>query len=207
MLSPYYCSDCSIADTVHFSQLLCSPSGILPVPNGNNLWLCKFVQWMLAPFRSRHSSLVPTVQYVFLMSSQEKMIGVAANSVVAFVAHLLSFWNWSIGENPRKFGRRYFSSKHSESTVPATTNSSPPRPTLVHGLHFHLGPKSLLDYFGSFVFFASERPCLSRCLTQLDIFGRVFLHRSVRLICAALRDRQVAGAFLFSANSIPSQPI
>jgi hypothetical protein len=148
-------------------------------PYFKNLFFCQNVLWVSFSNVARKmmcllpSPLIRRVLDVLLVRPKKKMGKIAARRIVAMVAHEHSIGNWSIQLLPSKTMSKSGFPVHPEKPIPSSIFTSRPRPAFIGTTFFHLAPKPNFD--------------------------RLSLHNQI-VGCAALLDRQVAGAFSFSQN-------
>lgn len=90
-------------------------------------------------------TLYRAINHIVRVRSNKKMSRIAARAVVAFVAHLKSFWNWSVCKHPRNT-MGDVSAKCaiavSEPAVSVVGFTSKPWPTIIRATFLNLSPES-----------------------------------------------------------------
>ncbi len=164
--------DCGFNNIKHLTQFFSASTRCLDV---SNIFIIKLVL--------RHSVLIPRVHHIVHLASNKKMLWVYAGWVIAFVADISTFWNWS-----HKMRVRESMSMENAGAVPKTSiatnifRSSPLPASIRKNFIFLLKP-----YFvGQSI--ASSKP------SDWVIFKFLLAPKSVVMIAA-----QIAANRLFSA--------
>lgn len=146
------------------------------------------------------SSLLNRIVKVFLFRSKEQMIRITARRIIAGVTAKFSIRNLSMCLFPSKPRSCHQFSFDTKSSISSPFYISP-IPTFVRKSLFHFGPKSINDEPDVQMFLGSDSSSNLQCSTGVFVSLTIFLHRSVRLICATLSARQSARALLFSQTT------
>lgn len=129
---------------------------------------------------------------ILFCSSKKKVDGITARWIVALVAHIKTLIEFSKCEQICEAVRDPLFGPIGNAPVSVSKGSTFPRPAFVESSNLNLAPKSKLWITPTQV---------SRRSTGFLVSCSLFLHKSVRLICATLSARQGARAFSFSHNS------
>ena len=139
-------------------------------PYNRNILIFKLGAHVARTFNNRLPSLRYSIIHVVVISAKEKVIRVAAFSIIAFVTHLHSVWNLAICKKPRNpMGFELFDLSNPKHSIPTTIHGPIPIPTIRIQSNIDVGPKSFLRWI-------SNVPCWPSALFNKHWYISHFAH-------------------------------